>query len=793
MRTRYLTVIAALLLTSARPAWAQAPQQQPAPAAVAPALGSLDVGVRGSNVDGDEARFERYRDLRNGAPARLTISRETSSWIFGARAENAGYRDQRYNANYMSSKVKALSQWDSIPLNYSYLAQVPWQETSPGAWTLNRAAREAVQNRTAVGIPCAPPTTCTNPTTAATTLSTPSVYRALATGFDLQQRRDAAGFDLTVHSTEALDWTVGFTTTKKSGHQPFGMSFAFNNANELAIPLDQRTNDFTAGLEWANPKGMFRVGWDGSWFDNRIESLVWDNPLRATDYTGANGLWDPSGYSNGNGPAQGRISLPPSNSQNVISTTGLYKMARHSTVNGIFSFTANRQDADLIPWTTNQVILQNMPFFQRLERTSAEAKVRGINAAVNFNSRPTRLVGITARYRYNDHTNTTPPFDGTEYVRFDAVPEETGGLTEPHNIRRNTFDANVSFNLVAFTALRAGYGYDHVNRTGRAYSGMADNTFRVSLDTTGNPFVTVRGIYEYVTREGHGFSESAIEDGGAQPGLRYYDEANRTRHRGTLVAIVNPIAMVDLTASFSGGKDAYGGPGHDFGLLDNSNTAYNVSLGVTPRSEVALGVSYGREKYSAFQKSRNANPPADPSHGIAASDYGSWFDPNRDWTLDQDETVDNLNVYLDLIRAVPNTEIRFGWDFSDSDNAFVHGGPRIQELRTNAALSGPSAIVYPGFTIPIPCSGGVTSCFEQLPPATNQWNRATVDLRYFFTTKLGVGVSYWYEKLEIRDFATVNLPGTETPQIDYLGGLTTGYGNRPYEAHTGFVRLLFFF
>jgi hypothetical protein len=32
------------------------------------------------------------------------------------------------------------------------------------------------------------------------------------------------------------------------------------------------------------------------------------------------------------------------------------------------------------------------------------------------------------------------------------------------------------------------------------------------------------------------------------------------------------------------------------------------------------------------------------------------------------------------LRAVRNTDVRFGYDYSDSDNSFVHGGPRIAAL-----------------------------------------------------------------------------------------------------------------
>ena len=45
-----------------------------------------------------------------------------------------------------------------------------------------------------------------------------------------------------------------------------------------------------------------------------------------------------------------------------------------------------------------------------------------------------------------------------------------------------------------------------------------------------------------------------------------------------------------------------------------------------------FGISYGRDEFDALQKSRNANPPPDPS----------WSDPSRNWTLDNNEVVTPL-------------------------------------------------------------------------------------------------------------------------------------------------------
>ena len=48
-----------------------------------------------------------------------------------------------------------------------------------------------------------------------------------------------------------------------------------------------------------------------------------------------------------------------------------------------------------------------------------------------------------------------------------------------------------------------------------------------------------------------------------------------------------------------------------------------------------FGASYGRDNFVTNQKSRNANPPPDPT----------WTDPNRDWTLKNEEKVNNFDIF----------------------------------------------------------------------------------------------------------------------------------------------------
>jgi MtrB/PioB family decaheme-associated outer membrane protein len=796
MRNRIL-MIAALLLT-ARVGYAQAPPSQPAqPAARSPFQGNVDFGGLFTTTDGDQARYERYRDTRDGVYSNLSVNRNTSSAVFSAHALHPGYRDQRYDATLLTKRVNVLFDWVSVPLNYSYIVVTPFA-TNGSTLTLDNTAQGAVQgptnatnDGTAVGVPCAPggpPAACGNATQVAQALANRSIYNGLASPFELRHLRDTANVSLNYAATRAIDVDARFTSSARDGQQPWGASFAFNTAVELPQPIDQRTNDLSLGASWSNPRGMFRLGWDGSWFNNNFQSLTWDNPIRITDFNNGllppNGPYDPNGYSNGNGPAQGRQALAPSNTMNVVSGTGMYKLARRTTLNGTLQFTSQNQDETLIPWTINSVInntpavLAAFPHLAQLPRPTAEAEAKGVNALVSLSSRPTRVVNFTVRYRYNERDVQTPPFDATEYVRFDAVPEEIEeGISEQFDTSRHLLDTGVSFTPAGWGTVRVGYGHEAVERHGRGFSDVGEHIFRLSYDTFSSRYVTIRAGFDAQRRRGEGFVETGIDyelgPGGTQPTLRYYDEADRDRTRGSLLFSVFPRDTVDFYFQFAGGKDRYMAddsvpverPGELFGLHESDVLSWNVGVNFHPTDVLTVGANYGRDRYSSFQLSRNANPPPDPT----------WTDPNRNWTLDNDDQINNFTAYADLVRAIRNTDIRFGYDYSDSNNSFVHGGPRIAALTT-------------------------ANQFIPLPDVDNRWHRVTADVNYFFTARAGVGVGYYFETLDVEDFNTVDTngpvgfaPETGTPRIDWLGALTLGYGNRPYTGHTTYVRLLYRF
>ncbi len=771
MRDRLMIGTAALLLASALSAGAQ-------DASSRETIGTIEVGGRFTTTDGDEARYERYRDLRNGANVNLLFSKETQNWTFDVKATNIGYRDGKYLASFNSRRVKATLLFDQTPLNYAYYSRTPFDCTA-GNCTLDPALRAQVQAGKAVGVP-----------TSATQLPSGSIYNTILRDIDLQSRRDTIAGEARISATNNLDFTLGFNSYKRSGNMPWGAAFAFSNAAELPLVIDNRETDMSLGVEWASHQGMFRASYEYSKFDQEIPTFRWDNPRMATDFckTGLTGqapgaCYDPSGYSNGNGPASGLMAMAPSSTLSTFSTLGMVKLPGRTTANASFSMGASRQDEALIGWTTNPVIANAtvyaaFPELAELPRHTSEIRVNYATATFNISSRPHKYLALTSRYRFNSRSDFTRPFEAVEYVRFDAVPEETGGAAEPLNINRNTADFNVSFTGIPHSAVRVGYGQERLDHGVRTTQGWEDKTARVSYDFVGNQYVTLRALYEHTQRDTISLSHEALEHAAMQPAARFFDEAARVRNRATFIAELTPVSSVGINLSVATGKDDYqeGDSTQEFGLLNNENTAFTAGINYAPNEKVNLGVDYGRETFSALQQSRNANPAPD----------ASWTDPNRNWTLDHDETVNNLSAYVNLVKPVAKLDVRVTYDYSASDAAFVHGGPRI------AALAVPTATAPAG-------------AFVAFPNVTNKWHSAVVDVRYTVSKKVGLGLAYWFEKFEVEDFATINTAGpqtlpraelgaqTEDARYDWLGGLATGYGNRPYKGQTVLVRMFYTF
>lgn len=724
-----LTTAAALVLLTAATAPAQTPPSLPAltgPVEIGRSemsgklYGTIDFGARLNETEGDEARFQRYRDLRPGIYGNnALIGRRTEDWNFEAQAWHAGYRDQRYQLDFQRVGRLAVSfLWDQIPMFISRDTRTLYTESAPGVFRLEDGLQQEIQAGT----------------------RTLRNFEDQAVRFDMRTLRKIGQADIVFNVDPSTDVLIKVTNTTREGEIPFGGAFGFNNAIELPVPVDTRTTDVQTALEWANTRGLLRVGWDGSTFTNSVESVTWDNPLRF-------------GPDLASTPSQGRMALWPGNTLNYLHGTGSLSLPARGRLTGYLALGQGRSNADLLPFTINTAIAPIA-----LSRTTADATQQMTIAQLTFAARPARRVSVNAKYRYSDVDVQTPVFarpDGT--VAYDASFQAAASSSHYYGVKRSTFDADGAFQVVPSTALRVGFSRVGTDYTNRIWQSTAENVFRISVDTTGNQYVMLRGVYENRQREGDGFAAEALAEVGELAGMRHYDVADRNRQRATLIANVTPGGIFGLTASAGVGRDEYPNSAH--GLQSFNSDQYSAGFSVVPDDRYSLTTSYGWEKYRSLQRSRGATTAADQAN------------PLRDWTTDFTGKVRFLEAALDVAEAIERTTIRLSVDWNRSNDTYLYG-------------------LVAGSPLAVP---------ENLPPVKNELLRSEIDLSYELSRNLRLGVAYWFDDYNVQDFALgpTTLTGIAFPPVQEgapvtaTNALLLGYLYRPYTAHAGFVRLTY--
>ena len=432
---------------------AAAQETTPAPASEASAsrdtsiAGETEIGGRVTSIAGDPARFQRYRDERAGPTLdRLRFERNKPAWTFRASLDHAGYRDQRYTAGFdQYGKLKATFQWDQVPFFYSTDTRTAYSSPSPGVFRLNDAFQAAIQ----AGAPT-------------------SILGTDLRRFDLRSQRNTAAARVDYRATPALDLRASFTSTMRTGAQPLGASFGQSNAIELAGPVDRRNNDLNATAEWSTDRAMGRVAYDGSWFNNHVERVIWDNPLRVSDAAAL--------------PSQGQMSQWPDSTAHTVSAAGSLTLPARTRAFSYVSVGSWLQNDALLPFTINTAIAA-LP----LSRPTAEAEARIVAMNYRLTSRPAAKLWLNGQFRSYDYDNRTPRFVETQYVGLDSsiVTSATGG-SEPFGYVRHFVDLDASYAPLTFAAVRLGYGREHDDRTFRHFEATTEHTLRASLDSTGS-------------------------------------------------------------------------------------------------------------------------------------------------------------------------------------------------------------------------------------------------------------------------------------------------------------------
>jgi MtrB/PioB family decaheme-associated outer membrane protein len=702
--------------------------QTAAPSDIAPTRGWVDFGVRGSSITGDAARYERYRDLGDGLFLEgLRWQADTKGWLINLDASHVARRDQRYLASFVRpGHFKGWANWDQIPMLLSETTRSLYELTGANELRIADATQLQLQGLSSAARP-------------------PALLALVNSSqvFDLKSRRHIgeAGFEFLPVTASTIK--MNFKHTTREGAQPYGGSFGHSQVVEFAAPIDHKLTDFDASAELERGRVLMRAGYSGSWFTNDVASVIFDNPLRATDLAAT--------------PSAGRLSLPVSNTRLGVNGMISVKMPRKSRLTAYAAISTLKDDnGQVLPLTINTAI--NAPSTS-LSRTtiSGEAKTTALN--LSFVSRPSTLVGVNVRYRHFDYDNRAPEFVAKTRVSYDssfsnlAVPLQS----EPFGMKRQTLDADVRVTPDWPLALTVGASRNQEDRTHRIFESTVDNSFRVKLDSLSTGVFSVRTMYEYAQRRGDGFDVTLLTGASEQPGMRHFDLAERNRNRFTLVSSYMPVTNWAINLSTAIGRDDY--LNSEFGLRDNNHNVYALGVDGSPSERFNIGASYSYEDYNSLQRSRQANPGA------------QFTDPSRNWATDAGDKVHSILANLDVLKIAGKVDLFLRYDYNRTRATYEY----ITGAVADRTL--PEEVIVPT-TLPTPVA---------LAPVKSDLTRGTVDAVYDINRHFSVGLTYWYDRYSVQDFT---LDSQAQSAVTTGNNMLLYYTYAPYTAHTTWGRLI---
>ena len=365
---------------------------------------------------------------------------------------------------------------------------------------------------------------------------------------------------------------------------------------------------------------MLRVGWDGSTFDNNVESVTWDNPLRyGPDIAGA--------------PSQGRMALWPDNTLTYLHGTGAVSLPGRGRLTGYAAFGQGRSNETCCPSRSTR------PFAppSRSRAPTAEAENQMTIAQFTLAMRPTPRASRSTRSIAMPTSMCRRRSSRARGARspttraFNAI----AGPSEYHSVKRMTFDADGAFQVAPSTSLKVGYSQLGSDYTHRIWEKTDENVFRVRSTRTGNQRVhAARACMKIGSAKASTSKPKRLPKSASWPACGTTTSRIAIARASPSSATRGRAASFELTASAGVGRDEY--PRASTACCRSIRISTRSAFTMAPDDRYNLTASYGWEDYTSLQRSRNANSAA------------SRPDPIRDWTTDYTGKVNFLEAGFDI-------------------------------------------------------------------------------------------------------------------------------------------------
>ena len=371
----------------------------------------------------------------------------------------------------------------------------------------------------------------------------------------------------------------------------------FNDAAQLVEPVDYVTDEVDASATYTTRKWQARLAYYGSFFNNRNESLTWQNA-----------------YNTNNVAPQGQLALPPDNQFNQFLASTGYQLTEHTRVNGDVALGRMEQNEDLLPATANPNLSVALP------ESSAHAKVNTVTANLKVDSAVTDKLRLNAAYRYNDRDNKTPSKDWNWVSNDTFVAPARKNL--PYSFTDKSVKLGADYRLARVAKLGTGYDYVVKDRTHQEVNRTKENTL------WGKVGVRARDNIDFSFKAAHANRSNsdyhAVDDTQPpeNPLMRKYYLADRKRDSASLNAGIILLERVNIGMNVDLAQDDYSNS--QLGLTKSREATYSTdaSVIVTDATSLHLFATWQRIKSRQAGSSTYSTPDWSAKNVDSFDSYG---------------------------------------------------------------------------------------------------------------------------------------------------------------------------
>ena len=594
---------------------------------------STELGVLAKSHSEPAAGFRDYGDFRGGAVLNylnFALEQTGTARYLEVTAGAVGRDDQYYRAT--------LGQYGDFKTNL-YFSQIPKAFTDQARTVFQGAGSENL----------------TLPAGLAPGNNTPAQIAAAlqsATPFDVGFTRKKAGLDIDATPGNHWRFYARYTQEQKNGTRPFAGAASFPGvpAVETIEPIDYKTHNVLAGMQWAGDALQANLGYTGSLFRNAIDTLTWDYPLRVSVVNAA-------------ALQRGRMDLYPDNAFHNLKLDVSAALPMRGRLSGGLSWSRTTQDDNLIAPTVNSGILSGAPPVNlanwnttgALSRMSAGARIDTWLTHLSASFSPLQDLSLQVKFRRYEEKNKT------QYTAFNPLTGQSGYLgldggvnnvvpgfsrvqirSIPFEQRKDNYAVEGDYRLLRRTSLTFGYERENIQDPYREYRETGEDRFRVALNNRDIPRATVRLSYEHATRTGdnYNFDPNRLFYSGNALGnppatlaeLRQYDVANRRQE--IVNGRVNFLVATDMDLAVSG-KYRNNDYGAQYGRLGEQTRALNLEWNWQVSPKTTAYAHYGFERTRNRMALINDNPvglaTGNPNAGGAVYPLTNrWDEESRD-------------------------------------------------------------------------------------------------------------------------------------------------------------------